>query len=204
MPHGYNVQDSNGHYTDIGDLLVTYHYHMAIACSDSEKAVLFYKRLPCEMEITPYSPLILEATKNAMVFTVQMNPNNPNNPFKRVTIFDHKSPCDLAHPEMSTWEEVSGLAFFMTQVDNFKITWTSEEIVVIDVSCKDSKFRTAKPTDEEREEIFTSQHNTNHIRTTNIRKNYMARPSALTLMVLTEFGSIYRLCRKTEKGLQDS
>ena len=27
----------------------------------------------------------------------------------------------------------------------------------------------------------------------------MARPSALTLMVLTEFGSIYRLCRKTEK-----
>ena len=167
MPHGYNVQDSNGHYTDIGDLLVTYHYHMAIACSDSEKAVLFYKRLPCEMEITPYSPLILEATKNAVVFTVQMNPNNPNNPFKRVTIFDHKSPCNLAHPEMSTWEEVSGLAFFMTQVDNFKITWTSEEIVVIDVSCKDSKFRTAKPTDEEREEIFTSQQNTKHIRTTN-------------------------------------
>ena len=139
---------------------------------------------------------MLDATKIAMSFTVQMNPNNPNNPFRQVRIFDQRSPSDIGHTEMSTWNEVSSLAFFMTQVDSFKITWTSEEITAIDVSCKDRKFRTATPTDEERETIFKSQHDSKYVRITDVRKNYDARPSALNVMVLTEFGTIYRPYKK--------
>ena len=47
MPPGYDVKDCNCELTHIGENLVMYHYHMAIACSDSENSVLFYKRLPC-------------------------------------------------------------------------------------------------------------------------------------------------------------
>ena len=148
------------------------------------------------MDITPYSPIILDATKSSVSFTVQMNPNNLNNPFRPVRLFYERSPCDIGHTEMHTWIEVSGLAFFMTNEGGFKITWTSEEITAIDVSCKDRKFWTATPTDEERETIFKSQHDSKYVRITDVRKNYVARPSALNLMVLTEFGTIYRPYKK--------
>ena len=143
------------------------------------------------MNITPYSPIMLDATKSAVSFNVQIDPNNLNNPFRQVRLFDERSPCDIGHSEMYTWIEVSGLAFFMTNEGGFKITWTSEEITAIDVSCKDKTFRTATPTDPEREEIFTSQHNNQYVRTTNIRNFYLARPSVLRQMVLAEFGNIY-------------
>ena len=74
------------------------------------------------MNITPYSPIILGATKRAVSFTVEMNPNYLINPFRKVKLFDQRSPCDIGHTEMSTWIEVSGLAFFMTNVEEFKIT----------------------------------------------------------------------------------
>ena len=65
------------------------------------------------MDITPYSPIILDFTKSAVSFTVQMNSKNINNPFRQARLFDQRSPCDIGHTEMYTWIEVSGLAFFM-------------------------------------------------------------------------------------------
>ena len=47
---------------------------MAIAYSDSQKPVFIYKRLPCEKEVTPYSPLILEAVKSPTFFSLQTIP----------------------------------------------------------------------------------------------------------------------------------
>ena len=71
----------------------------------------------------------------------------------------HEFQEDSCHLELSTWSQLGYLAFVMTQGDNFKISWTSEEVIVINVSKADTKFRRAKATDEEREDIFYSETN---------------------------------------------
>ena len=202
MTPGFELKGSNGAYTALGEILIYYHYNMAIAYSDSQKPVFIYKRLPCEMEVTPYSPLILEAVKSPVFFSLQTDPNKEDNFFKPVTLQEETCNIDTFHPEMSTWIELGPLAFFMTHVENFKIRWNSEEVVVLNVSSKDTKFRKATGTDEERDEIFVSEEDNKYVRTSDIRKNYLSRPSALMSMVITEFGTIYRIYRNTEPNFK--
>ena len=86
MPPGFELKCSNGAHTALGEILTYYHYNMAIAYSDSQKPVFLYKRLPCKMEVTPYSPLILEAVKSPVFFSLQTDPNKEDNFFKPVTL----------------------------------------------------------------------------------------------------------------------
>ena len=167
LPPGHDMGELDD-LTDLGEFLTNYHYCMAIAYSDSDKPVFLYKRMPCEMEMTPYSPLILEAVASPVVFNLQTDPNKDDNPFKPVILQSEISPTNTLHPELSTWTELGPLTFFMDHVENFKISWSSEEVVVLNVSSKDTKFRKASATDEEKEDIFISEKDNKFVRTSNL------------------------------------
>ena len=186
---------------DVGPILLQYHYFLALAYSHPYKSVLIHKRLLSEMEIAPYSPTILEAVNQPVVFSLETDPNTTDNPFMPVNLQERRQEFqeDSGHTELSTWSQLGYLAFVMTQGDDFKISWTSEEVIVINVSKADTKFRRAKAADEEREDIFYSEEENKYVKTSNVRKYYIERPSILESMVIAEFGSIYRVYPKSEK-----
>ena len=161
-----------------------------------------------ECYVTPYIPVILEATQMYMRADVVINGESRTTEIHELK--NDIASC-LSDPEgeftPESWTEISILDFIHSCLpDKCKASGlTSQSIVpVVTSRSSDLKWRAAVDSDNQKgEEIFTSGEEKEYVRTDgDIKKLYEMRPAAMKEMVLGQFASEYRLLYPARDGYE--
>ena len=161
-----------------------------------------------ECYVTPYIPVILEATQMYMRADIVINGESRTTEIHELK--NDIASC-LSDPEgeftPETWREISALDFIHSSLPNeCKISGLTGQSIVPVITSRNSDliWREAVDSDNQKgEEIFTSTAEKEYVRTDgDIRKLYEMRPAPMEQMTLGQFASEYRLLYPSDCGYE--